>query len=37
MSDYIIENLLDPSPMKKQKDEAKALVSKWEKLAFLMV
>ena len=35
MSDYISENLLDPSPMKKQKDEAKQLVNKWDKTGLL--
>ena len=35
MSDYINENLLDASPMKKQKEEAKALVGKWEKTGLL--
>ena len=32
---YINENLLDASPMKKQKDEAKILVNKWEKTGLL--
>ena len=35
MSNYINENLLDSSPMKKQKDEAKALVTKWDKTGLL--
>ena len=35
MGNYINENLLDASPMKKQKDEAKKLVSKWEKTGLL--
>ena len=35
MSDYINQNLLDASPMKKQKDEAKILVNKWEKTGLL--
>ncbi len=35
MSNYINENLLDSSPMKKQKDEAKALVGKWDKTGLL--
>ena len=35
MSDYINENLLDSSPMKKQKDESKALVTKWDKTGLL--
>ena len=35
MSDYINENLLDSSPMKKQKEEAKALVGKWDKTGLL--
>ena len=34
MSDYK-NSLLDASPMKKQKEEAKALVSKWEKTGLL--
>jgi len=29
MSEYINENLLDPSPMKKQKEESQKLVAKW--------
>ena len=35
MGDYINENLLDASPMKKQKEEAKLLVNKWEKTGLL--
>ena len=35
MSDYINQNLLDASPMKKQKEEAKILVNKWEKTGLL--
>ena len=35
MSDYINESLLDASPLKKQKDEAKHLVSKWDKTGLL--
>ena len=35
MSNYINENLLDSSPMKKQKDEAKVLVNKWDKTGLL--
>ena len=35
MSDYINENLLDASPMKKQKEESKALVNKWDKTGLL--
>ena len=35
MSDYINQNLLDASPMKKQKDEAKVLVNKWERTGLL--
>ena len=35
MSDYVNENLLDASPMKKQKEEAKALVNKWDKTGLL--
>ena len=33
--EYINENLLDASPMKKQKEEAKQLVNKWEKTGLL--
>ena len=35
MGDYINKNLLDASPMRKQKDEAKQLVNKWEKTGLL--
>ncbi len=35
MSEYINEALLDASPMRKQKEEAKALVGKWEKTGLL--
>ena len=35
MSNYVNENLLDASPYKKQKDEAKMLVGKWEKTGLL--
>ena len=35
MSDYIKDALLDASPYKKQQDEAKALVNKWEKTGLL--
>ena len=35
MSDYIKNALLDASPMKKQKEEAKHLVGKWEKTGLL--
>ena len=35
MSDYINDALLDASPMKKQQEEAKALVGKWEKTGLL--
>jgi len=35
MGDYVNKSLLDASPMKKQKDESKALVSKWEKTGLL--
>ena len=35
MSDYINKNLLDASPMKKQKEESKILVNKWEKTGLL--
>ena len=35
MSDYVKNALLDASPMRKQKDEAKALVGKWEKTGLL--
>ena len=35
MSNYINEALLDSSPMKKQAEEAKGLVSKWDKTGLL--
>jgi len=35
MSDYINDALLDASPYKKQQDEAKNLVSKWDKTGLL--
>ena len=35
MSDYINENLLSSEPLKKQRDEAKALVGKWERTGLL--
>ncbi len=35
MSNYINENLLDASPYKKQKEEAKHLVAKWDKTGLL--
>ena len=35
MSNYINDALLDASPYKKQKEEAKALVGKWEKTGLL--
>ena len=35
MSNYINENLLDASPYKKQKDESKHLVNKWDKTGLL--
>ena len=35
MSDYVNETLLDPSPMRKQKEESQKLVSKWEKSGLL--
>ena len=35
MSEYINENLLDPSPMKKQKEESQKLVAKWNKSGLL--
>ena len=35
MGNYVNENLLDASPYKKQADEAKALVSKWDKTGLL--
>ena len=35
MSDYVNNALLDASPYKKQADEAKALVSKWDKTGLL--
>ena len=35
MSDYVNDALLDASPYKKQADEAKALVNKWDKTGLL--
>ena len=35
MSDYINENLLDATPYRKQKDEAKKLVGKWDRTGLL--
>jgi hypothetical protein len=35
MSDYVNNALLDASPMKKQKEESKALVTKWDKTGLL--
>ena len=35
MSNYINEALLDSSPMKKQQEEAKHLVNKWDKTGLL--
>jgi len=35
MSDYVKKALLDASPMRKQKEESKALVSKWDKTGLL--
>ena len=35
MSNYINEALLDSSPMKKQAEEAKGLVTKWDKTGLL--
>ena len=35
MSDYISDKLLDPSPMRKQRDESKKLVAKWSKSGLL--
>ena len=35
MSNYINEALLDSSPMKKQAEEAKNLVNKWDKTGLL--
>ena len=35
MSDYVNEALLDASPYKKQQDESKHLVNKWEKTGLL--
>ena len=35
MSDYINEALLDASPIRKQKEESKALVTKWDKTGLL--
>jgi len=35
MSEFINENLLDASPMRKQKDESQKLVAKWSKSGLL--
>ena len=35
MSNYVNDALLDASPYKKQQDEAKALVNKWDKTGLL--
>jgi len=35
MSDYISKKLLDPSPMRKQKEESQKLVAKWDKSGLL--
>ena len=35
MSDYVNDALLDASPLRKQQDEAKALVRKWDKTGLL--
>ena len=35
MSNYVNESLLDPSPMRKQKEESAKLVTKWEKSGLL--
>ena len=35
MSDYVNNNLLDPSPMRKQKEESAKLVNKWSKSGLL--
>ena len=35
MGNYINEALLSASPMKKQKEESKALVGKWDKTGLL--
>ena len=35
MGDYVNEALLDASPYKKQQDEAKSLVAKWDKTGLL--
>ena len=35
MSNYVNETLLDPSPMRKQKEESRKLVIKWEKSGLL--
>ena len=35
MSYYLNQTLLDPSPMRKQKEESQKLVSKWEKSGLL--
>ena len=37
MSNYVNDALLDASPYKKQQEEAKSLVNKWDKPVFLMV
>ena len=35
MSNYVNKTLLDPSPMRKQKEESRKLVIKWEKSGLL--
>ena len=35
MSDYVNNNLLDASPMRKQKEESQKLVAKWDKSGLL--
>ena len=35
MSNYVNDALLDASPYKKQQEEAKALVNKWDKTGLL--
>ena len=35
MSEYVNNELLDASPIKKQKEEAQKLVTKWEKSGLL--
>ncbi len=35
MSEYVNKKLLDPSPMRKQKEESQKLVAKWSKSGLL--